>query len=222
MLGSAPAGFAHKTHRMAVVHHHQGVVLVRQAAHALQVADNAIHGEHPVSGDELDTGSGLIRRLQLGLQVLHIVVLIAVALGFAQAHAIDDRGMVQLVADHGVLRGKQGLKQPPIGVKAGGIENGVVRAQKAGDFLLQGLMDVLGAADEPHGGQAIALFVIGLLGGLNEPGAVAQAQVVVGAHAQQLPAILHFYPGPLGRDEGGLSLKQPGLPDGLHLFGVNL
>ena len=130
--------------------------------------------------------------------------------------------MVQLIADYRVLRGQQGLKQPAVGIEAGGIEDGVVRAQKAGDLLLQGLVDVLGAADKPHGGQAVAFLVIGPLRRLDEPGIVAQPQVIVGAHAQKLPAVLHLHPGPLGRDKGRLPLKKPGLPNVLYFLRVNL
>ena len=56
VLRRSAAVFAHKSHRVAVVHHDQGVVPVGQVADALQIADNAVHGEHAVGGDEFDSG----------------------------------------------------------------------------------------------------------------------------------------------------------------------
>lgn len=53
-----------------------------------------------------------LRVLQLGLQVLHVHVLVAVLVCLAQADAVDDGGMVQLVGQHRVLRGEQSLSVP--------------------------------------------------------------------------------------------------------------
>lgn len=55
-----------------------------------------------------------LRVLQLGLQVLHVHVLVAVFVGLAQADAVDDGGMVQLIGQHRVLRGEQSLSVPNV------------------------------------------------------------------------------------------------------------
>lgn len=60
VLRRAAAMLAHETGGVAVVHHHHGAVLVGQVAHALQVGNDAVHGEHAVSGDELDPCAGSI------------------------------------------------------------------------------------------------------------------------------------------------------------------
>jgi glycine C-acetyltransferase len=56
--------------------------------------------------------------LEPGLQVGHVVVLVAQPRGLAESHAVDDRGVVQLVGDDGILRTQDRLKQPAVGVPA--------------------------------------------------------------------------------------------------------
>ena len=51
--------------------------------------------------------------------------------------------MVQLVTDEGIFWGEQGFKQPCIGIKAAGIENGILTIVKPGNLLLQLLVDIL-------------------------------------------------------------------------------
>ena len=44
------------------------------------------------------------RRLQLRLEIGHVVVLVAKALRFAEPDAVDDAGVIQFVANDRVLR----------------------------------------------------------------------------------------------------------------------
>src|SRR5699024_4868598 len=90
-------------------------------------------------------------------------VLIPVPFGLAQADAVDDAGMVQLVADDGVFLAQQRLKQTAVRIKARGIENGILCPQETGDGLLQILVELLGPADKPDRSQAEAPPVIGSL-----------------------------------------------------------
>lgn len=78
-----------------------------------------------VRGNQLDAGAGGVRLLQLGFQVRHVVVGVAEALGLAEAHPVDDGGMVQGIGNNGVVRGQQPFEQAAVGVKAGGEENRV-------------------------------------------------------------------------------------------------
>ena len=149
---------AHEAHGVGVVHHDEGVVLLSEVADALQVGDVPVHGEHAVGGDELDPA--VLGLLQLGVEVVHVVVLVAEALGLAEADAVDDGGVVQLVGDDGVLGPQDGLEEAAVGVEAGGVKDGVLLANEPGDTPFQLLVDVLGAADEADGGKAEAPLVI--------------------------------------------------------------
>jgi hypothetical protein len=121
---------------MGVVDHHQRAIFVGQVADRLQVGDHAVHGEHAVGGDQLEAHAGGVRGLQLRLEVGHVVVAVAVAPGLAQAHAVDDGGVVELVGDDRVLFGaEQGLEQAAVGVEAAAVQDGVLGAEETSEML---------------------------------------------------------------------------------------
>ena len=74
---------------------------------------------------------------ELGLEIGHVVVLVAQALGFAEPDAVDDRGVVQLVGDDRILGAQDRLEQAAVGIPARGIEDRVFHSQKVGDRLFE-------------------------------------------------------------------------------------
>jgi len=66
-----------------------------------------------------NTPSVAISLKRLGLEVGEIVVLVPVTLRLAEPDAVDDRGMVQLVGDDGVLGAEQRFEQAAVGIEAG-------------------------------------------------------------------------------------------------------
>jgi hypothetical protein len=124
---------------------------------------------------------------QAALQVGHVVVgCSAVALGLAQADAVDDGRVVQRVADDGVLLAQQRLEQAAVGVEGGGVQDGVFGAEEARQPLLQRLVQVLRAADEAHAELRPKPWLSQRrLGGRHHRGVGRQAQVVVGAQVDQ-------------------------------------
>ncbi len=95
LLGSTTPAFADVTGGMTVVYHHQSVVFIRQIADLVQLCHISIHGEHAVCADQAILH--VLSILQMLFQLLHIGVFVAISFGFAQANAIDDGGMIQLV-----------------------------------------------------------------------------------------------------------------------------
>ena len=93
---------------------------------------------------------------KLRLEVRHIPIAIAIALRLAQANAVDDRSVVQFIGNDGILCAEQCLEQTAVRIETGRIEDGVFRAQEGGELRFQFLVGLLGAADETHGGHAIA------------------------------------------------------------------
>ena len=76
---------------------------------------------------------------------------VSVFLSFAQPNAIDDAGVVELVTKHGILWCESNLKQPGVGVKATGIQNGVLSIVELSDFFLQLQVDILGERERGAG-----------------------------------------------------------------------
>jgi hypothetical protein len=128
----AAAGAAQKAHRVALVYHHQGIVLVGQVTDFVELRDGAVHRKRAVGHDDAVAHAGVCSVLELLLQVGHVVVGVAVALGLAQAYPVDDAGVVKRIRNNGVALVKQRLKHPAVGVESCGVENSVLGAQKRG------------------------------------------------------------------------------------------
>ncbi|MCU1555299.1 MAG: hypothetical protein JWM13_2785 [Arthrobacter sp.] len=219
MFRRSRTGGAQKAYGVGVIHHDQGVVLFGELADRFQRRQETVHGEDAVRDDDLPAGRILLGRGldQLGLEVRHVLVGVAEALGLAEPDAVDDRGVVQGVGDHGVLRAEEGLENAAVGVKATGEQDGVLRAEELRDTFLQGQVQVLGAADEAHAGHAEAPLVHRCLGGGDDLRVVREAQVVVGAEVQDVGAGIADLSGldPVGLRgiNVPLGLKQAGAAD---------
>ena len=70
-------------------------------------------------------------------------------------------------------------------------------------------MDLLGTANEPHAGHAVAPAVERTFGGGDDTRVVGQAEVIVGAEVEDLPVARHLDTGLLGREDDTLGLKEP-------------
>ena len=81
--------------------------------------------------------------------------------------------------------------------------------KKAGEPSLEVLVDLLGAADEPHARHAVAPAVERLLGRGDDTGVVGEAEVVVRAEIEDLAAARHLDRGLLRRDDHPLGLEEP-------------
>ena len=102
---------------MAVIHHYERLIFVRQIADPLQIRNDTVHGKNAVRSNQFDSCTRFIRCFQLFPQVFHIVVLIPESFCLAQTHTVDDTGVVQLITDHCVIRCQNGLKQPAVSIK---------------------------------------------------------------------------------------------------------
>ena len=169
---------------MAVVHENECLVAVREVADLGQRGDVSVHREDAVGGDESASGPGVARRLQLCFEILHVGVLVAVALGLAETHAVDDGSVVQSVGDDGVLLAQERLEDASVGVEAGGVQDGVVGAEEARDLGFELLVDPLRAADEAHRREAVPPLVETGVGRRQDFRMARQPEVIVGAEVQ--------------------------------------
>ena len=206
-LAHAVAGSAYHTCRVRLVDHHHGIVFLSQVADFLHRGHVAVHREHTIGADQAETLC--LSLLQAFLQFGHVGVGIAVTLGLAQAHAVDDRCVVEGIRDDGILFVENRTEKTTVGIEAGRIENGVFGVEIFRDGFLQLLVDVLGTADEAHRRHAEAALVHHVLGTFNQTAVVGQAEVVVGAEVQ------HFFPlhldgGALGTLDNSFFLVKPG------------
>src|SRR6266542_2881840 len=214
VLGRAAPGGAEEARRVAVIHHHERVVSLRQPADLGERREVAVHGEDTVGGDQAVPGApGL---LEDALEVGDIAMLVAVALGSAEPDAVDDGGVVEGIGDDGIALAEERLEEPPVGVEARGVEDGALGAEEPRDGGLEFRVDALGAADEAHAGQPEAPARQALLGGADQRRVIGQAEVVVGAEVQHL-APADRYPGPLRALDDVLALPESCLADLVEL-----
>ena len=103
MFVGAAAARAEETGGVAIVEVHHGVVFRGERMDLVELGDDAVHREHAVGGDELEARAGGIGFLEFRFEVGHVVVGVAEALGLAEAHAVDDRGVVERIGNDGVL-----------------------------------------------------------------------------------------------------------------------
>ncbi|CAJ1839397.1 hypothetical protein LMCDFJHI_02383 [Aeromonas salmonicida] len=198
---------ANESDCVGIIHHHQSIVLVGQIADGFQIGDDPIHGEDAVGGDQLETGSIGVGLFELGFQLGHVVVGIAITPGLAQPHAVYDGGVVEGIGNDGVFGTEQGFEQAAVGIEAGGVEDGILGAEEGRELLFQHLVVVLGTADEAHRGHAEAVAIEPLMGCFDKVLVVGQSQVVVGTEVQYL-LTAHRNLGLLGRGDDALLLVQ--------------
>ena len=114
------------------------------------------------------------------LEVIHVVVLVTKTTCLAQSDAVNNAGMVQCVADNGVLVVEQRFKQAAIGIETRGIQNRVLSAQVLADATFEFFVNGLRAANKANGGHAVAEVVECLVCSVNDRRVIGKTEVVVG------------------------------------------
>ena len=90
---------------MSLVNHDRAVVLVLELNDSRQVSQVALHREHAINHNQLNS---LLRQLlKHALQVGHIVVLVVQLTGESQTTSINDRCVVAIIADNVIVLTQQ-------------------------------------------------------------------------------------------------------------------
>ena len=221
MLSGTTTVFANEANSVAVVNHNQSVVFVSQVANTLQVADDTVHGEYAVGSNQFDSCASFVSLFELRLEVCHVVVFVTESLCFAQTNTVDDGSMVELIADNCVFRSQDGLEETAVCIEAGGVEDGVIGAEEAGDLLLKLFVDILSTADETNGSNAVASLIVGSLSSVDQSLVVAQTEVVVCTHIDYGSAVLELNLCALWRYDRNLAFEKACCFNVFYFFGVD-
>ena len=84
--------------------------------------------------------------------------------GFAKTDSINNRGMVQLVAQNNILICKECLKHTSIGIIATSVQDGISTFVEFSEFCLKLFVQVEGTTDSSNRSHAEAIIVNGFLG----------------------------------------------------------
>ena len=185
-LRCAAAARADEADRVRVVDHDEGVVAIGECADLVERGEIAVHREHTVGDDEAVAGIACLD--EPGLELGHVAVGVAKPLRLAQAYAVDDRGVVEGIADDGVAFVQKRLEDAAVGVEAGAEQHCVLRAEERREPQLEVAVDRLRAADEAHGGHAVAPRIEGVVRRSDHARIVSEAEVVVGAQVEDVSA----------------------------------
>ncbi len=152
-------------------------------------ADVAVHGEDAVGDDELASGlSGeLVEKL---LAVGYVFVAEDLDGGAGEARAVDNAGVVELVGEDEIFFAEDGAYCASVGGKTALEDDAGFDVFETGDLFLQIHVDAHGSGDGAHRSRAHAKGARGGHCGLNQPGVVGQAQVVVAGQVDDLAAVV--------------------------------
>ena len=189
-FGHAVSGLAHNAGGVAFIHHDQRVVFVCQFVNLIQRAHVAVHGKDAIGSDDAEARG--LRFAELLLQVCHVGILVSETLRLAQAHTVNDGGVVECIADDGIFLCQQRLKQAAIGIETRGIKNSILGAEEVRDGTFQLFVRVLCAADETYRRHAVPSSVHAPFGGFYQFLVVSQTEVVVGAEIYHFFAAFHL------------------------------
>ena len=143
------------------------------------------------------------------------------AFRLAQAHAVDDRGVVEGVRQEAVLLAEERREEPLVRVPARHVEDGVLGAEELRDRRLEVLVERLRPADEAHGAEAVAPRVKSLRRSLDDAWMVREAEVVVRREHEDF-APVHAHARARGSLEDALLLPGLRLFQGGDLFAAEL
>ena len=172
---------------VGLVHHHHGVVALGQLHHLPQRRDVPVHAEDRFGDDELPRVGGRI--FQQALQVLHVAVAVHRHRRPREPAAVDDAGMVQLVAEDQVVFLHQRGDDSHVGLVSAVEHQRRFGSLETRDAPLQLLVRGHVARDQPGRSRAAAVAVQRLPGGFLQRGMVGEPQVVVGGEVQHLPPV---------------------------------
>src|ERR1051325_4145265 len=120
VLGGAAPGPAQDAGGMAVVHHEHGAVTPAHLEESGKIGDGALHREDPVGDHPLHFA--VLRRGETGIDVGEVLVLEDAGLALddclGKADAVDDGGVVELIAQHEVALGERRRGERLVGVPA--------------------------------------------------------------------------------------------------------
>ena len=147
-----------------------------------QVRDRSIHRETAVGRDQSKARAACF--FQFRFEIGHVVVLVAKALRFAEPDAVDDRGVIEFIANDRVFVAEQRFEQAAVGIEAGRVKNRVLGPEKFCQRGFEFLVNVLRAANEAHAGHAEAVGIERFLRRFDQRRMIGQPEIIVRAHVE--------------------------------------
>src|SRR5687768_5896184 len=91
---NAPTSFPYESRCMRFVRHDHCLVSISEITNFIQLSNRSVHGESAVGHDDYLFSAGGFCLVQLSLQILHVVMLVAITHGFAKTDSVNDGSMI--------------------------------------------------------------------------------------------------------------------------------
>ena len=180
-LGNAAAAWAVHADGMHFVEIGHRAIFVGEIADFLDGGDIAIHRINGFKRDQLRRLG--IGSLQLGFEIVQVVMLPDDLVALRVPNAFDHRRMVERIREDDEARdacAERAERRPVRNITRGEDQRGFL-AMEIGEFLLKQNMVVVGARNIPGASRTRATVINGLLHRLNHFWMLAHAEIIVGA-----------------------------------------
>jgi len=171
---------------VGVVDDQPGVETFRELQEFGQRREVAVHAEHGIGQDQLAFG---LAGGEQAFQGVEVAVRIALVVGAGKLDRVDQRGVVELVREHGVAAPDQRHDDAQVGHVTGREQQRTGKAGERGEFFFKFLVRREMAADQMRGAAADTPFFRPGAGGFDQFGIVGQPEVVVAAEADQVAPV---------------------------------
>ena len=162
---------------MGFVDIHDGAVFLCSFNHGRQVSHVTRHAEDTIHDNE---ASRVLRNtLEAVAKRLNGVVAVGNQLSGSNLTTLDDRSVILPVTENDILILCQGRKRPLIGKESGGEEQRALPSKKGGQCLLEFVVERDCSIQQSGTGATGTKFSGRFTSGLDDPGILSQAEVVV-------------------------------------------
>ncbi len=199
---------------MCLVDHQTRAVALAKFDYVYEWRYVALHREDAVDYDEHATAVAL-GALQRALELVHAVVPEGTHLRLGKQYAVEDRGVIGRVHDHGVLCVEQRSERADVCLVAGGEDDRVVGLHPFGELALELEVQWRGAVQQARACKSCAVAGERVARALHHPLVAGQAQVVVGGEHDAWGA-LHLHDRHRRRLDRAEVGHQVGLAGGLQ------
>ena len=111
-------------------------------------------------------------------------MLVSRALRFAEPYAINDRSVIEFIANDRVLRPEQRLEKPAVRIERARIKNRLLRAEKLRQRGFQFLVNILRAANEAHTRHPEPVRIERVLRRRDQRRMIGQPEIIIRAHVE--------------------------------------
>ena len=116
-----------------------------------------------------------LRFFEALFEFCHVTIGITITLCLAETYPVNNRSVIEGIANNGIFCTKERLKHTSVGIEASSIKNSVFGMEVLGNSTLELLVHVLRTTNETHATHTITMAIHSFLGSLDEARMITKA-----------------------------------------------